>query len=158
MNYIKIPILLLVSSFFLIGCDSTSNNSTPPSSHSVQQLSEAEIKENLRQKECSNWRNNIVVKGTASPKTKGLRRRVVGLDLTLFIKNHSEVATYKDLKMKVYLQSKTGTRFKTQEMTIYEFLQPEKIKTIQRHWDISEQEYKDYDKWGIEYLDCHCTD
>lgn len=64
------------------------------------------------------------------------------------VKNKAYLATFKDIKLKVFYYSKTNTLIGTKQYTVYEKAKPQSISTFK----LSIDNYKDVEKIGWEVM------
>jgi hypothetical protein len=128
-----------------------------PSSIIAKPLTEAELKAELKRKECDEPLKNM--KGTLSyePVFKNaLSLKVKAVKLTFEVGNKATMATYKDLKVQVELLAKTGGVIVKETIELREFFRPGKITKITRDLNLSNQQFKEIasTEWTILSVKC----
>jgi hypothetical protein len=120
-------------------------------------LTEQELKEQLRGKECSNATKYLDGNLKYSPIYKNaLSMKVKGLKIKCVISNRATLATFKDMKAHVEFTSKTGAKIFERSFDIYEFVGPKGQITYKSEFAITNQQYKDVAdfNWTITRASC----
>ena len=134
---------------------STSSYGSP--SGGDRPLTEQELKEQLRGKECAN--PNSYLDGTLKYEAKyknALSLKVKGLKINCRIRNNATLATFKDIRARAEFKSRTGAVIFTKAFTIYEYIAPGNSYTYRTEFGISNQQWKDISdfSWTIEDASC----
>jgi len=146
--------LILLTLIFLYSCSSGSPFEQEP----PRQLTEAELKEQLHNKECRFPQdyisgnldyNNPIYKNLFSTKVKGLKLKVD-------ISNKATLATFKDINAKVQFFSKTGSKILERKFVIYEFIEPNKSISYKTEIEITNQQFKDIASASWQILSATC--
>lgn len=157
MKILKSGLTLLTFVIMLTGCGS--NGSSNGSDYIEERpLTEAELKAQLHDKECSS--PSEYLDGTLSYKPKfknALSLKVKALKLECNISSSATLATFKDVNFHVVFKSKTGTVILEKDFTIYEFYAPGKTVVYKTEMDIENQDFDDIAdiEWTIESATCN---
>lgn len=149
----KYFIVLVLPITSLLSCNSSSNSDYNTS----RPKTEAELKQELLNKECLNAESYLEGTLKYTPIYKNaLSMKVKGLKLTCDIKNNATLATLKDIKAKVVFESKTGAKITEKTFDIYEFINPKGTFKYKTEMSLTNQQYKDISKfnWTIISADC----
>ncbi len=176
----KIYLILIITSTVLVGCSGSSDrekeleirereialkekelgidNDEEIEVPVVVQKTEAELRQELLQKECQKATQYLSASCTSSPKYKNLiSMSVIGLELSGTISNKATLATFKNLKAKAVFSSKTGAVILTEIFNIYEFVEPSSSKKYNYEFDITNQEFKDFSSFTIDIISADCN-
>lgn len=146
----QIGILALLT-FLFIGCKNA------PSSYQEVPLSEEQLKEQLRIKECSTPSKYFEGNLKYVPRYKNaLSMKVKALKLNCNIKNNAVLTTFTDVQFHVVFSSKTGTIILENDFTVFDFFAPGETVNYKTEMEIGNQQYKDISdfKWTIVGASC----
>jgi MoaA/NifB/PqqE/SkfB family radical SAM enzyme len=146
--------VIVLSIMFLIN---VSCNTYPNNNKSKAPLTEQELKQQLRNKECSQATKYLDGTLSRTPIFKNaLSLKVKGVKLNFKIQNNATIATYKDVKIKLIGKSKTGANVIVKDINIYDFFSPGIRVNYKTEIKISNQNYKDIQKftWTISNANC----
>lgn len=149
--------VLLASSLIIFGCSTNSTNQEVKE-EVVKQLTEEELKEQLKQKECNNPNDYLTGKLSWEGKYKNaLSLKINRMALNCNISNQASMATYKDVKCHVKFLSKTGSPVIEEEFVVYEFFKPNNIVNYKTEINITNQQFKDIKdvEWSIVNATCN---
>lgn len=123
-----------------------------------KELSEAELKMQLRDKECVDPVSYI--QGTMQNEARfknALSLKVTGVKLKYSLSSSAAIATFKDIKTKVTLTAKTGGVVKEEIVTIHEYLTAGSSKIYKTEIPITNQQWKETTgiNWEILGATCH---
>lgn len=162
---LKMKIINLIFPLFLLFLSSCQTDRSNPyassgNDYSEEQpivLTEEELQRQLFQTECAQPANYI--DGTIQAKARFknlLSSKVTGLKLKFNLKSTATLATIKDVDVTVSLESKTGSVFHKERITIYEFIKPGSSITYKTEIDITNQQWKELANttWTITGSDC----
>lgn len=131
----------------------SSQQSTPV----TKEPTEAELKQELFKRECSRATDLLSASSNASPKYKNLlSMKVEGLELSGTIRNSATIATFKNMKVKAIFKSKTGATIFTKIIDIYEFVGPNSSVKYKTEFDMTNQQYIDFDSFTFNILSAEC--
>ena len=150
-------ILSIALLLIIFGCNNNSSNKETKEIV-VKQLTEAELKEQLKQKECDNPNSYLTGKLSWEGKYKNaLSLKINRMALNCNISSKAIIATYKDVKCHVKFLSKTGSTVIEEEFVIYEFFKPNNTVNYKTEINISNQQFKDIKniKWSIVSATCN---
>lgn len=123
-----------------------------------RQPTEAELKAELKSKECSSAEEYL--DGTMSCKPiykNALSLKVKGLKITCNIVNNATLARYKDIICRISLKSKTGSTIKNEDITIYDYIDARGSYAYKGEIEISNQQYKDLSDWSWKIINAQCA-
>jgi hypothetical protein len=150
-------VLTIASLFLIFSCNSNSNNRQEVKEEVVRQLTEEELKEQLKQKECNNPNDYMTGKLSSEGKYKNaLSLKINRMALNCNISNTATMAIFKDVKCHVKFLSKTGSTVIEKEFVIYEFFKPNQTVNYKTEISITNQQYKDINdvEWSIINATC----
>lgn len=127
------------------------------SAYTPEILTEEDLIRRLKNIECTSKNNRITGSMKSSPSYKGiLSSKVNGLNLKFRITSKSLLASYKDVKVKVDLLSKTGAVIKADTLILYETIRAGETITAKNHIPLSNQQYLDFkdSNWSILGFEC----
>ena len=146
---------------FIVSCNSNSSNNYNEKEEiiqEVQQLSEEEIKEQLRLKECNNPEEYIdgkinvegVYKNTFSMKIKAAK-------FNLQLKSNASIAVLKDIRIYIKGVGKTGASIIEKEFLISDYISPNGNLSYNNEFSLSNQDWENIKEfnWGIKEASCH---
>jgi MoaA/NifB/PqqE/SkfB family radical SAM enzyme len=144
-------IVLSIIFLFNVSCNTNSNNRFKPP------LTEQELKQQLRNKECSQATKYLDGTLSRTPIFKNaLSLKVKGVKLNFKIQNNATIATYKDVKIKLIGKSKTGANVIVKDINIYEYFYPGKRVNYKTEIKISNQQYKDIQNFSWTISNARC--
>lgn len=147
----------IISFLIIFGCNSNHTNEETRS-QVVKQLTEEELKEQLREKECNNPNNYLTGQIKTTLKYKNaFSMKVKGMALKFIIQNKATMAKYKDVKCRVRFISKTGSTIMEKEFVIYEFFGPKRTIQYETEIQLSNQQYKNIANYNWTILDASCN-
>ena len=146
-------LIIVLSIIFLINVSCN----TYPNNKSESPLTEQELKQQLRNKECSQASKYLDGTLSRTPIFKNpLSFKVKAVKLNFEIDNNATIAAYKDLKIKLIGKSKTGSNVIVKEINIYEYFYPGKRVNYETEIKISNQKYKDIQKFSWTISNARC--
>lgn len=136
-------ILIFTSLSTLFGCGSNTVNQEIKK-EVVKQLTEEELKAQLKQKECNHPNDYLTGKLSWEGKYKNaLSLKINRLALNCNIANKATMAIYKDVKCRVKFLSKTGSVVLSEEFIVYEFFRPNYTVNYNTEINITDQQFRD---------------
>lgn len=127
----------------IFGCNTNSSNKKFKE-EVVKQLTEEELKEQLKLKECNNPNDYLIGELSWRGKYKNaLSLKINRMALNCNISNKATLATYKDVKCHVKFLSKTGSSVMEEDFVIYEFFKPNDMVDYKTEVNITNQQFKD---------------
>ena len=152
-----LAILSIILSILILGCDNNSTNQEIKE-EVVKQLTEEELKAQLKQKECNNPNDYLTGKLNWKGKYKNaLSLKINRITVDCNISNKATLATYKDINCNVKFISKTGSTVIEDEFVIYEFFKPNKTVSYKTDIKISHRQFTDIQdvEWRIVKAKCN---
>lgn len=119
---------------------------------------EEELRFELLDKECS--RSNELLSGQLkiTPVFKNLlSTKVNGIKLRCSVASVATLATFKNIKARVDLKSRTGEVIYSQVFTIYDYVAPGGKINYTGEFSITNQQYSDYNSKSWTILDAECN-
>jgi hypothetical protein len=146
------PIILFAAMVCLISaCQSSASTNNPGAA--VPQLTEAQLKQQLQEKECANPTQYLSGTMGYTPIFKGLLSlKVTGVKLKFKITNSATLATFKNISAHVKFKSKTGAVVIEKDVQLYDYVSPGGEINSTYELDITNQDYLD-----IASYDCSIT-
>jgi len=149
--------LFILSIISACNTNSSSEYSSGNQFEESRQLTEAELKQQLLNKECSNGVKYLYGNIKYSPIYKNpLSMKVKGLKLSCTLKNKATLATFKDIKAKLTFESKTGAKIFERSFDIYEFISPNGSLLYKTEIKIKNQQFKDISNFSCTILKADC--
>lgn len=121
-------------------------------------LTEEELKDQLRDTECSDRSKYIQGVLNFEPIYKNIiSMKVIGMKLTFELSNIATLATFKDIEVNVSFLSKTGATVLEKKMTLYEFIGPGESIKEKQEIECTNQEYNDITDVSWTVIDASCN-
>lgn len=128
-----------------------------PSSIIAKPLTEAELKAELKRKECDEPLKNMKGSLLYEPVYKNaLSLKVKAVKLSFAVANKATMATYKDLKVQVELLAKTGGVIVKETIELREFFRPGDVTNVTHQLNLSNQQYKEITSTEWTILSAKC--
>ena len=150
-NLLTLIALLLI--IFVSSCNNNQNETT----QKQRPLTEAELKQQLADKECLNPSEYLSGNMEITPILKNVfSSKVKGMTVNFEINSKATLAVYKDIQISIKLLSKTKTVIAKYKFTVYDFIYPGKRMSFNREFKISNQKWKDFSTFKWEILGAKC--
>jgi hypothetical protein len=161
MKTIKHFFAFAVLLIFIVSCNSNSGTNYTEKEkiiQEVQQLSEEEIKEQLRLKECNNPEEYVVGK----IKVEGVYKNAFSMKIkaakfNLQLKSNASIAVLKDIRIYIRGVGKTGAAVIEKEFLISDYISPNGTLSYNNEFGLSNQDWENIQtfNWGIKDARCH---
>jgi hypothetical protein len=155
MRNLKVSIFTLLFGLCLIGCDQISHERK---NEVVKQLTEEELRQQLKIKECDFAQDYISGKFEYRPIYRNFfSSKVKGVNFSCAIYNKATVATFKDVMIRVKFITKTEAVILDKTFTIYDFVAPKDTVIYSNEISMTNQDYEDIAELSWNVIGATCN-
>jgi len=155
MRNLTVSIFTLLFGLCFIGCDEISRERK---NEVVKQLTEEELRQQLKNKECDFAQDYLTGKFEFRPIYRNFfSSKVKGVNFSCAIHNKATVATFKDVMIRVKFITKTEAVILDETFTIYDFVASNDTVNYSNEISMTNQDFEDIAEWSWNVVGATCN-